>query len=258
MNPKALLFVANWKMNMPFTAARQFIHTHLSALELLAQKTTAQFIICPSFIALSDLCIQTGTTSVKIGAQDCSAYASGAHTGEIDAQSIAESGCTHTLIGHSERRYSLNESNEIIGTKITRLRENNIIPIVCIGETYTEYTNNTTLNTLQQQLEPIFSHSKHIAKLIIAYEPVWAIGTGTIPDIEYLNKIFSWIERTTTKTLSTTQLIFLYGGSVSEANAASLMRIQHINGFLIGNASLDFQKFQNIVLSSHDTVSTIK
>lgn len=258
MNTKSLLFVANWKMNMPFTKAHSFIRTHLSALELLAQKSHSTIIICPSFIALSDIYMQTQKTSIKIGAQSCSEHVAGAYTGEVDALSLAQAGCAYTLVGHSERRTNFNESSKIIGGKIRRLLENNIIPIICVGETYNDYIGGRTFDILTEQIAPIITHSKHAKTIIIAYEPVWSIGSGTIPDNDYLTSIFSWLSDTTTSQLPTTNLFFLYGGSVNEHNAQQIIHINHVHGLLIGSMSLDFQKFQNIVSSSCDALTTLK
>lgn len=244
MDTKSLLFVGNWKMNMPFAMACSFIHTHLPALELLTQKLPCTIIICPSFVALSDMCAQTQETSIKIGAQNCSEHSAGAYTGEINALSLAQIGCTYALVGHSERRIYFNESNEIVGKKITRLLENNIIPIICIGETHSDYINNRTFDILNEQLKPILAHAKLAKKIIIAYEPIWSIGTNNTPDNTYLNAIFLWLSQIVTNQLPLTKIYFLYGGSVNQDNAHHLIRINHVDGLLIGNMSLDFKNFK--------------
>jgi triosephosphate isomerase len=258
MNIKKRIFVANWKMNMPFYKAQAFIKTHLSALKIMAQKQNTTIIVCPSFISLADACAQTRLTAIKIGAQTCSQHSQGAYTGEVDAISIAQAGCTYVIIGHSERRNHYYENNEIVGQKVARLLENNLIPIICIGETLNDYINGLTFEVLQQQLEPLFVHAQQAQDLIIAYEPVWSIGTGVTPDTNYLEKVFTWLANNTAKIAPKAAINLLYGGSVDENNASKIIRIFHINGFLIGNASLNFQKFQNIVSSGDDTVTTTK
>lgn len=258
MNTKPLLFVANWKMNMPLAKARSFINTHLSDLVLLTQKQNATIVICPSFVALSDVCKKTQKTTLKIGAQNCSEHTIGAYTGEIDAASLAQVGCTYALVGHSERRTYFHENNESVGKKITQLLENNIIPIACIGETQADYASNQTFIILTEQLKTIIAHAKLAKTIIIAYEPVWAIGTNNTPDNSYLTAIFLWLTETVTNQLSATEVSFLYGGSVHENNASHIIRINHVDGLLVGNMSLDFQKFQNIVSSSCDALTTLK
>jgi len=188
------LYVANWKMNLSFDESINFCTNNNNVLQQ-PSNSAAKIIICPSFIALAPLATLLKNSPIAIGAQNCSEYASGAYTGEVSALSLAEIGVTHCIVGHSERRMYYDETTEKIINKIKLLYANNIIPIICIGETHKDFLSNQTFTTLTQQLDPILKtlpkdRQKHI---IIAYEPVWSIGTGLIPTQEQLTKVFTWI-----------------------------------------------------------------
>lgn len=246
---KNRIIIANWKMNLSFNQTKQWcLDARESCIEI-QKKTQSTLILCPSFDALSMTSGIFKDTPIKIGAQDCSAYLAGAHTGEVSALSLAQLGCTYTLIGHSERRTAYNESNEHIPLKASRLLENSITPILCIGETKEHYTKKITHEALEEQIKPILQlyAQAPYQRLLIAYEPVWAIGTGSVPEADYLKKVFSWLHDQCKQTVPGINVSLLYGGSVDEKNIESLSNIDEIDGFLIGGASLDFQKFNNIV-----------
>lgn len=186
------LYIANWKMNLSFNQSITFCTDNKNALEQLTQ--TADIIICPSFVALKPIIGIFKNSSLHIGAQNCSEYATGAYTGEVSALSLAEVGVTHCIIGHSERRQYYYETNATLIQKIYLLYAANIIPIICIGENHQDFLDKKTCIVLAQQLEPILSavaeqqhHHKHI---IVAYEPVWSIGSGIIPEQQQLTMVF--------------------------------------------------------------------
>ncbi len=161
------------------------------------------------------------------------------------AQSLKEVGCTYCIVGHSEIRRDLQETGADIAQKVERILEQDMQPIICIGESKQEYEAQETFTVLGKQLKlilPILKQSS--APICIAYEPIWSIGTGIIPEAPYLQKVFDWLS-TTTK--NNPYIRLLYGGSVNDTNAAQLLTLAHVDGFLIGGASLDFQKFQKIV-----------
>jgi triosephosphate isomerase len=293
------LFIANWKMNMPLTSARDFLDKHHQKLELVAQENNAQIALCPSFLALDYFCQKTENSVLKIGAQDCSEHQSGAYTGQVDASSLAFMGCSYGIVGHSERRQYCGETDEMVAEKMVRLIENGITPIVCVGETEQEFAGKKTKEALTRQIAPIIARLTELqsqepgsgalqgnreqssgTKIIIAYEPVYAIGAGVAPDTAHLTDIFGWLQETVHKSarsafeknglrqngqaqnriefgkpagqdaLSPADIRLVYGGSVTEENAQALLAIPHVSGLLIGGASLDFQKFQNIVFSN--------
>jgi triosephosphate isomerase len=209
----------------------------------------ANIVICPSFIALAPITEIFKNSSIFIGAQNCSEYASGSYTGEISAESLAEIGVTHCIIGHSERRIHYGETTETIIKKMDLLYHNAILPIICIGETKEDFLQQKTHDALQHQLElilKIIAQQKH-GHAIIAYEPFWAIGTGIIPENKYLADIFAWLQDfiPSYTPQCTTQL--LYGGSITTKNIHQLKTIPHIDGFLVGGASTDFEEFAEII-----------
>ncbi|HEX4069004.1 MAG TPA: triose-phosphate isomerase family protein [Candidatus Babeliales bacterium] len=243
------LYVANWKMNLSFNQSINFCTKNNNALEQLA--TAAQIILCPSFVALTPIADIFKKTAVGIGAQSCSEHASGAYTGEISALSLEEIGVQYCIIGHSERRMYYGETTENILQKIYLLYAAHITPILCIGESHTDFLDKKTFDVLTQQLKPILTaiteqkyKDNHI---IIAYEPVWAIGAGIIPKQQQLTSIFEWLSEFAYTYLPDHTIQLLYGGSVNANNITELKKIPPINGFLIGGASTDFEQFKTII-----------
>ncbi len=239
--------VANWKMYLSYSDAQSYMKNHSKELAELSQY--AHIIICPPNIQLSDACNWYRGMPISVGSQNCSQYYLGAYTGEIDAQSLKELGCTHSIVGHSERRKFFHESNKDILDKINRLLAESIIPIWCIGEAAEEYFKEKTLSILEEQLHisSFFINSFNIP-IMIAYEPVWAIGTGIVPDRNYLEKVFNYIQTYVQKLHNNT--ILLYGGSVDENSIKMIKRVAGVKGYLVGGASVDFEKFEKIVLLS--------
>ena len=243
MSAKPFYFIANWKMYLTFEQSITFIEHHVSDLKKLNTETT-QTIICPSSVTLGSIAQKAET--LNIGAQTCSEHEQGAYTGEISAQSLSQIGCSHCIIGHSERRKAFCESNEAIARKAQQLLNNMISPIICIGEQEEDYKARKTFEILSEQLNPVLQLIKHAkVPVFIAYEPVWSIGTGIVPDNTYLQEVFEWLGKQMPSEI-TTHLI--YGGSVMAENAQEIMKLELLDGFLIGGASTDFQKFKNIVL----------
>jgi triosephosphate isomerase (TIM) len=233
------VYIANWKMNLSFQQSINFCTVNSDALQQLA--TTADIILCPSFDALAPVTQILKHTDIAIGAQNCSEHKSGAYTGEVSAQSLAEIGAKYCIVGHSEQRMYHHETTENIIKKIELLCINNITPIICIGETQQEFETNQTFTVLTEQLKPILNVTCP-PKLVIAYEPIWSIGTGIIPEQKQLIAVFEWLAQ---QVHTSTQL--LYGGSVNQDNIAELKKLPPINGFLIGGASADFEQLKKII-----------
>jgi len=242
----AFIFIANWKMMMPSTKAINFCKDNRSALVDLG--LSSHLVICPSFPVLEPLIKIFEKTKVDIGAQNCSRYKDGAYTGEVSSQTLAEIGCHYCIVGHSERRRYFGETNEDIAQKVKQLIACNIEPIICIGETKQEYDNQETFRVLTEQLVPVCRVINQSRPVIVAYEPVWAIGTGVIPDKDYLITIFSWLVDYMQQQGMSSNIRFLYGGSVNEHNVVLIKKISFVSGFLVGGASTDFQMLQKIVL----------
>ncbi|TET06452.1 triose-phosphate isomerase [Candidatus Dependentiae bacterium] len=252
MKLNTFIFVANWKMQLSFNETEELAREYFEHLTLIKKIPNLRIILCPSFPALFPLSRLFKNSEIKLGAQDCSQFRAGAYTGQVCAKSIAELGCHYCIIGHSERRHYNHETNTEIADKVQRLLEQELQPIICVGETKQEYKEQKAFTALEQQLEPVLTRIADIGishePIHIAYEPIWSIGTGIVPSNTYLNEIFTWIEDHTQKILGKERVVgLLYGGSVSEQTIAALKKVKKISGLLIGEASLDFQKFNNIV-----------
>jgi len=240
------LYIANWKMNMSFRKSIDFCLNNLEQLQILT--SNAEIVLCPSFVALEPIEQILKNSPIKIGAQNCSEYETGSYTGEVSAQSLAEVGATYCFVGHSERRIYFGETTEAIIKKVNLLLQNNIRPIICIGETEEHFQAKATVTVLTEQLKPILENiSAQDSHLIIAYEPVWSIGTDVIPEQSYLEEVFAWIKKIIESHAPGCSPQLLYGGSVNEKNIAQLKNIPHLGGFLIGNASTNFEQFSGIL-----------
>jgi triosephosphate isomerase len=247
MNP-SYFFIANWKMQLPLLQAIAWATDHAQNLADPSQSHT--LIICPSFEALYPLQKKLNKTNISLGAQNCSAYTKGAYTGEVSAQSLAEVGCQFCIVGHSERRALFHENNHDIALKVEQLLLNKICPIVCIGETEQEKKNGQTVHIIKQQLDPVLTQIKKFKSpfLLIAYEPIWAIGSGKIPDASTVKTVFGYISHMVKEIAPHAIHKLIYGGSISSSNVQQFTRIQQLNGLLIGSTSLDFQELKKIVL----------
>ena len=230
-------FVANWKLNSSF----EFINNFISSLNI--DKSTKMCVaICAPYIYLNYL--EVKRKDFYLGAQDCSCFEEGAYTGEISAKMLNEVGVNFCIVGHSERRQYFSESNEIVKLKSIRLIENNIIPIICIGETLDEKNNNKTQNVLKNQLEESVPESSNQFNTIIAYEPIWAIGTGLTPSLEEIENAHRYIKNLSKKLFN---FKIIYGGSVNSKNSKLISKIDIVNGALIGGASLKINEFNQII-----------
>jgi triosephosphate isomerase len=249
---KPFIYIANWKMNLSYAQEIAYATDNKTGFIELSEKPETTIVLCPSFCSLSRLTELCKNTPIKIGAQDCSAYKSGAHTGQVSAQSLTEMGCIYCIVGHSERRTQFHETSELIAQKLSQLIANNITPILCIGETNKEHRAGRTTAVLEEQLAPILqilAHKETLAPLVIAYEPVWAIGTGITPSPDNLRLIFTWLHGHLQQKLGHASQTFklIYGGSVDEKTGPAIAALADVNGLLVGGASIDFQKFKKIV-----------
>jgi triosephosphate isomerase len=242
--------IANWKMNLSYHATEQFFAQHSKELAQLAKDVT--LIICPSTDALSLAHQQLKNMKIALGAQGCSAYQKGAYTGQVMAASLRELGCTHCIIGHSEQRAYLQETNETVAQKAALLISYGIIPIICVGESQEEHEQGKTNQSIQDQLTPLVTSQTTVKTelpLFIAYEPTWAIGSGKTAEIGHITTTFTAIDSFIKQQLPNRALIFLYGGGVTPENAVKLRSLPLVDGLLIGTISTDFQMLQKIVLS---------
>lgn len=213
--------------------------------------------ICPPFTSLALALDKLSGRGVRIaiGAQNCHAETKGAFTGEVSARMLSEAGCTYVILGHSERRNIFDESNEFINRKIKAALDPGLKPILCIGETLEERELAQTYEVLLHQLTEGLSGipSVHIGMITIAYEPVWAIGTGRTATPEIAQEAHSFIRMEISKLYDSdiaSRITLLYGGSMNASNAGELLRQADIDGGLIGGAALDAKSFISIIASA--------
>ena len=244
--PRTRYCIANWKMNFTLSDAEGFLaEWENKALNNPHIKT----IFCPSFIELFAIADILKTSSSQLGAQNVFYETSGPFTGEISCAMLKEAACQWVIIGHSERRTLFGETDEIIHQKLYRLLAEDLLPILCIGETIDERNAGQTKAVLERQLSIACENldSSSLNKMIIAYEPVWAIGTGVTATAEMVAETHGDIRNILNVIgLNKDIISLLYGGSVSVDNASSLSAIEDVDGFLIGGASLDVDNFFSI------------
>lgn len=184
-------------------------------------------------------------SQIMLGAQDCHHESFGPYTGEISSQHLKELGCSYVILGHSERRIQFNETDVLINQKAHQAIEQGLTPIVCIGETLEERQENRFEHTLLSQIDRA-THLISPNQYILAYEPIWSIGTGLVPTLHDIENVITLIKRRLGEATT-----IVYGGSVNDKNAAALSQIPHLNGVLVGGASLNFATFQSIVNAFH-------
>lgn len=241
------IIVANWKMNGTLLESMQFFKK--LRFQIQEGLVACNIVICPPFTLLRDFAEKVPGTGVHLGGQNCHHEASGAYTGEISARQLKDMTCDYVILGHSERRLSGADGSELVQKKVKAAHHEKLSAIVCIGETQYERDNGLTKIVLREQLlhsiPPTATHSN----TIIAYEPVWAIGSGLTPSAEDIQTMHGYILDTIQSEFSTfdTQTRVIYGGSVTSQNANMLLSIPHVSGLLVGKASLDADHFWNII-----------
>lgn len=244
------IVAGNWKMNLDYANGIS-LFSEIVNMVRDEKKGDQIAIICAPYIHLNSLA-KLGGDVVKIGAQNCHQNDSGAFTGEISAGMIKSVGCEYVIIGHSERRQYFAESNELLAAKTVKVLENGLSPIFCIGETLEERENGTYFEVLKTQLEQgVFSlNAVDFAKVVIAYEPVWAIGTGLTASSDQAQEVHAFIRKEIAAKYSSEiaeDTTILYGGSCNPKNAAELFAQADIDGGLIGGASLKSRDFVDII-----------
>ena len=229
------IFIANWKLNGNF----DFIKEYFLKLKVNSKNC---IVICPPNIYLNS--VKQNNVNLFTGAQDVSIYQNGAYTGELSARMLQDTNIHFCLVGHSERRQFFNETNETVNLKSKNLIENKIIPVICIGENFDEKKQNKTKDILTKQLNECIPEISDYENTIIAYEPLWAIGTGITPSLEEIEEVHYFIKNLDKKF---NQFKVLYGGSVKPSNSAEIVRLKNVNGCLIGGASLKVDEFNSII-----------
>jgi triosephosphate isomerase len=248
----APLVVGNWKMNGNRSECADLASTIVN--ELAAGSAAVEVAVAPPYTALAGVKQALDRSGVRLAAQNCHWEDSGAYTGEISPVMIKEIGCEFVILGHSERRHILNESDAIIAKKITAALKHGLRPIVCVGETLDERRDGRTATVIGRQLRIALKAvpKPAIEQIEIAYEPVWAIGTGQNATPEQVSQVHNQIRKVLVKTFgdgSGGGVRILYGGSVKPDNAGLLSETPEVNGFLVGGASLKAETFLPIVRS---------
>jgi len=224
--------IANLKMNL----LQEDMVSYASYLSS-KQWNNITFVVCPSFPFLSYFS--------PVGAQNCSSFEKGAYTGEVSARQLESLGVSYCLVGHSERREYFHEGNETLHKKIKQLQEHHIIPIFCIGETLSEKESGKTKEVLKRQLQEVF-YDIDFKKLILAYEPLYAIGTGKTPSQEEIESILNWLHEELWQAYGK-EIPVLYGGSVDQENMESILKLPHVDGVLVGSFSTKYSLFIDTV-----------
>lgn len=243
--------VGNWKMNLAQSSARSLVAS-LAQTGAVSDRTV-DVIVCPPYTLISAVA-DLQAEGISIGAQNCHHIAKGAYTGEISAEMLIEAGCSYVILGHSERRRDQHEDDELIGRKAHHALQSGLRPIVCIGETLEQRQNGQTISVIKDQLDNIINSatSECLASCIIAYEPIWAIGTGLAATAEQAEEVHACIREHLTFCGITQEVPLLYGGSVTAVNATSLFACSNIDGALVGGASLTADDFAGIVQAARE------
>jgi len=243
------LIAGNWKMNKTTSDAVALVQ---ETVTLIGKQTDVDVVVCPPFTALESVAKAIDGSALKLGAQNMHFEASGAFTGEISAPMLRAFFATHVILGHSERRSYFGENDELINKKVLAALRNQLRPILCVGETLAEREASATLKVVQAQTERCLEGvSKDQAPtVIIAYEPVWAIGTGKVATTAQAQEVHAFIRGLLTKLFgepAAQKVRILYGGSMKPANAPELLAQKDIDGGLIGGASLEVRSFVDLV-----------
>ncbi|MBW2620372.1 MAG: triose-phosphate isomerase [Deltaproteobacteria bacterium] len=249
MTNRRPLIAGNWKM---FKTCPEAVETAGQLVKLLSMTTDIDVMIAPPFTALAQVSDVVRGSCVSLGAQNLFWEAQGAFTGEISPAMLVSAGCKYVIIGHSERRQYFNETDETVNRRIKAAFDNDLIPVMCVGESEKERESKNTFSVLDKQLKmglEDFS-SDDLKRLVIAYEPVWAIGTGKTATSEQAQEVHKFLRSVLEKSFGNIlakSIRILYGGSVKPNNIAELMAMPDVDGALVGGASLDPETFSKIV-----------
>ena len=242
------LVMGNWKLN----GTKESVSTLVKGLEAAADAATnVEVAVCPPAIFIEQVATLTENNSIEFGAQDVSTNVSGAYTGETSPVMVKEFGAKYSLVGHSERRQYHNETDAVVAAKFVAIQEHGLVPVLCIGETLEERETNVTTTVVETQLKAVIDLAGIAAleNCVIAYEPVWAIGTGKVATSEQAQEVHAhirnWLKAQSEVVAEKVQI--LYGGSVKAASAKELFAQADIDGGLVGGAALIIEEFVGII-----------
>jgi triosephosphate isomerase len=238
------LAAGNWKMNGTMAALAE-----AQALVTAHPAPACEILLCPPATLVAALATQAKGTALMVGGQDCHPKSSGAHTGDISAPMLKDAGATHVILGHSERRADHGETDALVKSKAEAAIAAGLIAIVCIGETEAERDAGRTLDVIGSQLDGSLPAGATAANLVVAYEPVWAIGTGRTPTLAEIGEVHTFLRNRLQGLIGAqaSGVRLLYGGSVKPSNATEIFAVPHVDGALVGGASLKASDFGAIV-----------
>ena len=249
MTNRRPLIAGNWKM---FKTCPEAVETAGQLVKLVAMTTDIDVMIAPPFTALAQVSDVVRGSCVSLGAQNLFWEAQGAFTGAISPAMLVSAGCKYVIIGHSERRQYFNETDETVNKRIKAAFDNDLIPVMCVGESEKERESKNTFSVLDKQVKKGLEDfsADNLKRLVIAYEPVWAIGTGKTATSEQAQEVHRFLRSVLEKSFGNMlakSIRILYGGSVKPNNIAELMAMPDVDGALVGGASLDPETFSKIV-----------
>lgn len=243
------LVVANWKMNLTSPEARAFCQTFRD--RVAAEKMQAEVVVCPSYTAIEAVGAEFAGSDFAVGAQNFFPEKQGAYTGEISIEMLKALDCRYVIVGHSERRLHFGETAETIGKKVKVAVDHGITPILCVGETMSERSLGMTKKVIGQQLLTCLKHLRpeQLSQVVVAYEPLWAIGSGRSATAEDAAQLAVYARQRLQRLMNgdTDAMRVLYGGSVTPDNIADFAQAEGVDGALVGGASLDPEKLLHIV-----------
>ncbi|PRX35023.1 triosephosphate isomerase [Meinhardsimonia xiamenensis] len=244
MTDRRKLAAGNWKMNGTSAA--------LAEIDALAEAHPApgcEVLICPPATLIHRAAQRAQGTAIAIGGQDCHHEPAGAHTGDISAGMLTDAGATHVILGHSERRADHGETDALVRAKCEAALGAGLVAIVCVGETLAEREAGRTLDVVGSQVTGSLPDGATAARVVVAYEPVWAIGTGHVPTVEQIGEVHGHIRKLLLERFGAegAGMRILYGGSVKPSNAAEIFAVADVDGALVGGASLKAADFSGII-----------
>ena len=240
-----MLIAGNWKLNCDIEEAKDLSTSILNNLRDKA--LSSEVALFPPNIYIDTVKKIVNNSDIFIGAQDCSVHTSGAYTGDVSAKMLNDMECKYIIVGHSERRIGKFETNNDVALKAKNVMENKMCPIICVGEDAKDRDDGNALNFIEKQLNESIPKN-YYKDFIIAYEPIWAIGSGKIPTIDSINEMFNMIRQWLLNNGVDNNIKILYGGSVNKENVKEIFSCRDLGGLLIGGVSLKAQEFSEICI----------
>lgn len=242
-----MYLIGNWKMTGDRAFVSSYIGDVVGAAKDLGVCEQHDVVLCPPSVWLSDAFTAMTNSLVKLGAQDCHDQEKGAYTGNVAAAMLKEVGCEYVIVGHSERREYHGEDDALVAAKVAAAYKADVQPVLCVGESQAQRESGEYLDVVQRQIAAVLAENTDTSKeMIIAYEPIWAIGTGLVPSVGDIDEVCSAIHAQLASA-GFAKVAVLYGGSVKAGNCDEIFAINSVNGVLVGGASVDLQQWTAIM-----------